>query len=297
MPAANRNAVLVTGASRGIGEATALHLAERGFTVFAGVRSEEDARALSERANRSNELPGTLRNELPGTLRAGTLRALLLDVTDAGSIDRAAETVGAAAPQGLAGLINNAGIVVAGPLELLPAEAVRRQLEVNVVGVHAVTRAFLPQIREARGRIVNVSSASGRVASPWTGAYAASKFALEAMSDALRMELRPWDIQVSVVEPGAIDTPIWKRSFDRATRILDEVPDERRRLYAETIERLERRQGRGPSHAIPPVRVARVIERALTARRPKTRYLVGREAWLAALVAPLPDRLRDRVLG
>jgi len=276
--------VLVTGASKGIGEATALHLAGRGFAVFAGVRSEEDGEALAERAERSNELPGTI-------------EPLFLDVTDAGSIDRAVETVRAAAPGGLAGLVNNAGIVVPGPLELIPPDALRLQLEVNVIGAHAVTRAFLPQIREARGRIVNVSSANGRVATPWGGAYAASKFALEAMSDALRMELSRWSIPVVVVQPGAIDTPIWRRSFDRATRILGDVPEKRRELYAETLERLERRQGRGPSHAIPAARVARVIERALTARRPRTRYLVGREAWMAALVAPLPDRLRDRFLG
>ncbi|MGD2114928.1 MAG: SDR family oxidoreductase [Acidobacteriota bacterium] len=285
MTSAYRGAVLITGASTGIGEATALHLDARGFEVFAGVRSEEDARRLSEQAS-------------------GALRPVFLDVTEEGSIEEALEIVREALGErhgGLAGLVNNAGIVVAGPLEMLPPEAVRRQLEVNVIGLHAVTRAFLPLLREGcregPGRIVNVSSANGRVATRWTGAYAASKFAVEALSDALRMELRPWKIPVSVIQPGVIDTPVWKRSFDRATRILGEVDEDRRRLYEQTLERLERREGRTPPHAVPPVRVAETIERALTARRPKTRYLVAREAWFAALVAHLPDRLRDRILS
>lgn len=281
-----RGAVLITGASKGIGRATALHLDALGFRVLAGVRSEDDAAALrSEGSER--------------------LEPVFLDVTDEESVTVAAETTRRSAPGGLAGLVNNAGMVVAGPLELLPPEAIRRQLDVNAVGPVAVAQAMLPLLRagaggEARpvpGRIVNVSSANGRVATPWAGAYAASKFALEALSDALRMELRPWGIPVSVVQPGAIDTPIWRRSFERAVRNLDGVAPERKELYGRTLEKLERRQGRGPSHAIPAERVARVIARALTARRPKTRYLVGREAWLAAAVAPLPDRLRDRILG
>lgn len=278
--------ILVTGASRGIGKAAALYLDGLGFRVLAGVRSEEDAAALRREGSERME-------------------PVFLDVTDPESIAAAAETARRAAPGGLAGLVNNAGMVVAGPLELLPPEALRSQLHVNSVGPVAVTQAMLPLLRadgEGRaratpGRIVNVSSANGRVATPWAGAYAASKFALEALSDALRMELRPWSIPVVVVQPGAIDTPIWRRSFERAMENLGGVPRERKELYATTLEKLERRQGRGPSHAIPAERVARVIARALTARRPKTRYLVGREAWLAAAVAPLPDRLRDRILG
>ncbi|MFP3940682.1 MAG: SDR family oxidoreductase [Acidobacteriota bacterium] len=278
--------ILVTGASRGIGKAAALHLDGLGFRVLAGVRSEEDAAALRREGSERME-------------------PVFLDVTDPESIAAAAETARRAAPGGLAGLVNNAGMVVAGPLELLPPEAIRSQLDVNSVGPVALTQAMLPLLRSGAeggtratpGRIVNVSSANGRVATPWAGAYAASKFALEALSDALRMELRPWGIPVVVVQPGAIDTPIWRRSFERAMENLGGVPPERKELYATTLEKLERRQGRGPSHAIPAERVARVIARALTARRPKTRYLVGREAWLAALVAPLPDRLRDRILG
>lgn len=281
-----RGAVLITGASKGIGRATALHLDGLGFRVLAGVRSEEDAAALRREGSERME-------------------PVFLDVTDPESIAAAAETARRAAPGGLAGLVNNAGMVVAGPLELLPPEAIRSQLDVNSVGPVALTQAMLPLLRSGGeggtratpGRIVNVSSANGRVATPWAGAYAASKFALEALSDALRMELRPWGIPVVVVQPGAIETPIWRRSFERAMENLGGVAPERKELYATTLEKLERRQGRGPSHAIPAARVARMIARALTARRPKTRYLVGREAWLAALVAPLPDRLRDRILG
>src|SRR5688500_3137446 len=185
-----RGAVVITGASTGIGHACALDLDSHGCHVFAGVRREEDAERLrSERA---------------------FIEPVRIDVTDADSIasarDRVGEAVGAA---GLAGLVNNAGIAVPGPLEHLPIDELRRQLEVNLVGQVAVTQAFIPMLRTSRGRIVNIGSIGGRVALPMLGPYAASKHAIEGVSDSLRRELPPWGIEVSVVRPGPIATEIW----------------------------------------------------------------------------------------
>ncbi|MGD1157325.1 MAG: SDR family oxidoreductase, partial [Terriglobia bacterium] len=189
---ADKGAVVITGASTGIGEACALHLDKLGFRVFAGIRKAADAEALRHRAS-------------------ARLVPIRLDVSDETEVEQAARNVTEALRgEGLAGLVNNAGIVVAGMLEFLPLDALRRQLEVNVVGQVAVTQAFLPHLRKARGRIVNIGSVSGLIAGPFSGAYAASKFALEALTDALRVELRPWKIHVSIVEPGNIQTPIWK---------------------------------------------------------------------------------------
>ena len=269
--------VLVTGASKGIGRATARLLADRGIGVFAGVRGEGDADALRRDSDR--------------------ITPVMLDVTDRDGIAAAAERVSREAPDGLSGVVNNAGIVVPGPLEFLPLEHLRTQLEVNVVGVVAVTQAFLPLIRRGAGRIVNVSSINGRVAVPFIGPYAMSKFAVEAMSDALRMELRRWNIPVVVIEPGAIETPIWQTSQRRAARISGELGSAARDSYGGVLRAFETGSGRPPKHAIPPQRVARVIERALSARRPRTRYLVGLDAHLAALAkAVLPDRLIDRLI-
>jgi NAD(P)-dependent dehydrogenase (short-subunit alcohol dehydrogenase family) len=270
--------VLITGASKGIGAATALYLDRRGLRVFAGVRREEDGVRL--RAQASDRL-------IP----------IMLDVTDTAAIEQARNVVQDAVEDGLAGLVNNAGIVVPCPIEVLPLEDFRTQLEVNVMGVLGVTQAFLPLIRRARGRIVNVSSINGRVAVPFNTAYATSKFALEALSDGLRNELKRWGIHVSVVQPGAITTPIWESSIERAKRIAVGLPSEARELYSRALTKLERHSGDPPRHALPPERVARVIHHALTARRPKTRYLVGWDARVGALLkAVLPDRMMDFLL-
>src|SRR6185312_16425833 len=199
-----RGAVVVTGASSGIGEACARRLAGLGFQVFAGVRRPEDGERLAR--------------DVPG------LRPLILDVTDADSIAQATRTVEQqTGGRGLAGLVNNAGVAVPAPIEYQPIDDFRRQLEINLIGQVAVTQAFLPQLRAARGRIVNMSSIGGKVAVPLLGAYAASKFGLEGFSDTLRRELRPWGIRVAVVEPGTIATPIWDKgiaSGDELTRTL-----------------------------------------------------------------------------
>ena len=272
--------VVITGASSGIGRAAALRLDAEGVTVHAGVRKEEDAASLKAEAS-------------------DRLSPVFLDVTDEESISAAKDDVAEAAGDGgLHGLVNNAGISVPGPLEFLPLEDLRRQLEVNVTGQIAVTQAFLPLLRRAGGRIVNVGSIGGRTATPFLGAYNASKFALEALTDALRMELRPWDIGVSIIEPGAVDTPMWEKGFEKADEIEAEISDEGRDLYGNALDAL-RDAARGmESGAVSPDRVVDAISHALFADRPKTRYLVGSEARIRAALAKFaPDRLRDALIS
>lgn len=244
--------MLVTGASSGIGQATAAGLARAGWRVLAGVRRE-------------------------GTAPEGA-EEVLLDVTDPPELHL----------KRLDGLVNNAGVAVAGPLEFLTAAELRRQLEVNVVGQLRMVQVALPALRESRGRIVNVGSISGRSALPFLGAYAMSKFALEAMTDALRVELRPWGVHVAIVEPGTIRTPMW-------TRERPDPPAEALRLYGERLSAFRAfALGRSAAGA-PAEAVAKVVEEALSAERPRARYLVGRDARIRAGVERLPHRLRDRV--
>ena len=270
---------LVTGASTGIGRATALRLDRAGWRVFAGVRREEDAESL--------------RGE--GSER---LEPLLLDVTDAAAVAAAAERIGAEVGKGgLDGLVNNAGIAVMGPLETIPLDEFRHQLEVNLTGQLAVTQAMLPLVRRARGRIVFVSSIGGRLALPFGGPYHASKWGVEATADCLRQELRPWGIDVVVIEPGSIDTPIWERG-ERAVEEMSGVPAGQERLYGATVERFRAAVKRTADRGIAPDKVAGTIERALTASRPRTRYLVGADARAQALGRRLlPDRAFDRVVA
>ena len=278
-----RGTVVITGCSTGIGRATALQLAKRGHRVFAGVRSRSHAASLEAESPR--------------------IAGLLIDVTDAASIEAAAKQVAAElASAGLAGLVNNAGIALGGALEFLALDELRRQLEVNLIGQVAVTQAFLPLIRRGRGRIVFVSSIGGRIAQPIIGPYNASKFALEAAADALRQELRPSKLHVAVIEPGSIQTAIFEKARPYGEEMLDKLPEEGKRLYADMGRAVIDAFSRIEKQAIPPERVARAIEHALTAPRPKTRYLVGIDARIQALLAwLLPDRARDwviaRVLG
>jgi NAD(P)-dependent dehydrogenase (short-subunit alcohol dehydrogenase family) len=259
--------VLVTGASSGIGAACAERLSRGGWDVFAGVRT-------------------------PGAAPAGT-EELLLDVTQAEQIAAAAERIGGR----LDGLVDNAGMAIAAPLELLPLDELRRQLEVNLIGQVAVTQAVLPALRVARGRIVLMGSIGGRSALPFLGAYAASKFALEAVADSLRLELRPFGIEVAIVEPGSIATPIWRRGGESATAIAAGWTDEQRTLYAAGIGAFREVAAAAGRRGAPPDEVAKAVEHALTASRPRTRYLVGRDARRRARVQRLPDRIRDRVLA
>jgi len=272
-----RGAVVITGASTGIGRASALDLDSRGFRVFAGVRKDEDAERL--------------RSERP------SIEPLRIDVTDADSIatarDRVTEAVDGA---GLAGLVNNAGIAVPGPLEHLPIDEIRRQLEVNLIGQIAVTQAFLPLLRTARGRIVNIGSIGGRVALPLLGPYAGSKHAMEGITDSLRRELRPWGIEVSIVRPGPVATEIWESGNATADDLLERMP-EATVNYGPAIESSRAWAAERASEGVPPSEVAEVIAHALTADKPRTRYLVGpRVRVLATLRTVLPDRWFDRML-
>ena len=257
---------LVTGASSGIGEACALRLARNGWRVLAGVRNDADAERL----------------------RALELEPVTLDVTDAASI-------AAVRVDELDALVNNAGIAVSMPIEFLPLDELRRQLEVNVVGQVAVTQAFLPQLRASRGRIVNVGSIAGRSSLPFLGAYAASKHALEAVTDALRMELQPFGIHVAIVEPGSIATPIWTKGAETFQRLIDGLPAEVTTLYGARMLAFRKAAQAAGQRGEPADAVAAVVEQALTAEKPRTRYLVGRDARRRAALQYLPDRVRDRI--
>jgi NAD(P)-dependent dehydrogenase (short-subunit alcohol dehydrogenase family) len=273
MPASGT--VVITGASTGIGRASALRLARAGFDVLAGVRREEDGAAL-----RADD---------------GRIEPVLVDVTDAGQIAALAERVGGAP---LAGLVNNAGIAVAGPLEGVPLDEVRRQYEVNVFGLLAVTQALLEPIRAGRGRIVNVGSIGGRINTPFVGPYSSSKAAVRSLSASLRRELRPWGIQVALVEPGALDTPIWRKGEEGAQETIAELPERVRTLYARPLGALVAATRKIAASAASPDDAAQAIEHALTAERPRTLYTVGRRARLqGALHSALPARTFDALVA
>ena len=269
--------VLVTGTSSGIGEACSRHLAGLGFNVFAGVRKPEDAERVA----------------------GPRIEPLMIDVTDDASVASAAEQVGAAVGnKGLAGLVNNAGIAVAGPLEFVDLDDFRRQMDVNVTGVLRTTQAMLPHIRNARGRIVNISSIGGRVAVPIVGPYNASKFALEGLSDTLRRELRPWGMHVAVIEPGAVATPIWDKAADQGEELERNAPPEVRERYGEVIDTILKESEKNRTEGVPPQEVAEAVAHALTAPKPKTRYLVGRDAKTRGPMSKvMPDRLMDAAIA
>ena len=278
-PEPRRGAVLITGASTGIGADCARRLDRMGFTVFAGVRKPADGEALRTKASER-------------------LIPLQLDVTSQADIDAAIAVVSEHANgDGLLGLVNNAGVAVAGPQEFLTTEDWRDGFEVNVFGTAAMTKASIPLLRQARGRIVNISSLAGKVAMPFFGPYAASKHAMEAMSDALRLELQPWGMHVAVVEPGSIATPIWKKGVGRARGIRAEMPPEAEERYGETMERMLKGAAKLGEKGGPTKDVSRAIIHALTSKRPRTRYVVGRDARIAiSTTRYMPDRLRDRFI-
>lgn len=253
--------MLITGTSSGIGAACATRLAAAGWDVYAGVRR-------------------------PGDAPAGTAE-VILDVTDSDAVERLRDPHSAPWGSSLQGLVNNAGVALAAPLEELPLAELRRQLEVNLIGHVAVTQALLPALRAARGRVVIVGSIAGRSALPFLGAYAISKFALEAMADSLRVELLPDGIEVSLVEPGSIATRIWTKPQPLAGQLSER--------YRSRVDRFRAVAAARSAKAAPAERVARVVEHALTASRPRTRYIVGRDARIRAVIERLPDRVRDRL--
>jgi NAD(P)-dependent dehydrogenase (short-subunit alcohol dehydrogenase family) len=271
--------VLITGASSGIGQACALELDRRGFHVFAGVRSEASAETLRAKASHR-------------------LTPVIIDVADSTTIAAAAklvsESVGNA---GLVGLVNNAGIAVPGPLELVPLDSWRRQFEVNVLGQIAVTQALLPLLRKSEGRIVNISSVSGGLALPYMGPYAASKHAIEAITDSLRLELHPWHIHVAAVEPGPIQSSIWEKSTAAADSLGTQGSLEIASLYQQQLGLIQKGIAQKANSAAPVETVVQAVIHALTARYPKTRYLLNWNAWISFQgMRLLPDRLRDWII-
>ena len=266
-------AVVVTGASTGIGRATALLLAEEGYRVFAGVRKEADARDL-------------------GRDGSDRLTPITIDVTDASQIESARQEVADAVGEaGLVGLVNNAGVGGGGPIEFMPLDELRDTLEVNLIGQVAVSQAFIPLIRRGKGTIVFIASIGGRVASPFMSPYNTSKFAIEALGESLRHELRPWGIDVAVVEPGSIDTEIWSKGNEQLREQVGEMPEDARRLYGRQVTRFGEVLNETASRGIAPEKVAEVIHKAIASDKPRHRYLVGTDAKIGArLKGTLPDR-------
>lgn len=269
-----QGSIVITGASSGIGEACALHFDKKGYRVFAGVRRASDGEALRAKAS-------------------DRLTPLVMDVTDPPSIAAAVATI---ERKEISGLVNNAGIAVYAPIELIPLEKLREQLEINVIGQVAVIQAFMPLLRQGRGRIVNMGSVAGRSVMPFQGAYSASKHALEAISDALRLELREWAIHVAIIEPGAIRTPIWDKGFKDAEAMTAQFPDEGLDLYRYLIGKI-RAAATDASHSADDVSmVVAAVDHAMTSPKPKTRYVVGKRAKMLMLLRHLPDLRRDNLI-
>ena len=275
-----RGAVVITGASTGIGRACALRLDRTGFEVFAGVRKAEDGEALVASASER-------------------LRPLTIDVADAESIASAAAEVNEVTGGHLAGLVNNAGIAVAGPVEGLKLDQLRRQFEVNFFGQVAVTQSLLAAIRAARGRIVFMSSVGGLKggALPYVSPYGASKHALEAVADSLRIEMRPFGVEVSIIEPGAVATPIWEKSTSEAAQTREGIDPALAEIYGERMDKMSALATKTGARGVDAEEVAAAVEAALTDEKPKTRQIVGREAKIQArLGSLLPNRGMDRLI-
>lgn len=265
--------VLVTGAGRGIGLAITEHMSRKGWDVYGTARSADALQRLDRLPN---------------------VHAIDLDITDRSAIAALPDRL----PAELNGVVNNAGIVVNGPVEGLSLDDLARQLDVNVISQIAVTQAVLPKIRSSRGRIVFISSVSGLFTTPGTGAYNASKYAIEALADALRMELRPWHIQVSLVEPGPIRTDIWTGVLDEHDRMAEQLRDEHRRLYAPHLAGTRKLLARMQKLAADPSKVSQAVDHALTSRRPRRRYLLDFASRAQkSLIGITPTAISDAALA
>ena len=264
--------VLITGAGRGLGCTAALKLASGGWRVYACVRTDADAQRMAEH---------------PG------ITPIILDITDVEQLAKLTSQL----PERLDALVNNAGVAVGGPIETLALDDLRWQLEVNVIGGTAVTQTVLPLIRKAKGRIVFISSTSGRVATPGLGAYGASKFALEAIGDCLRNELRPWSIKVSLIEPGQIDTDMSKDSHEQHEENIAKMSPEHRVLYAKHTAGMHKAIDLMDGVISSPEEITVAIERALTDKRPRARYLVGKGSKAHAYTRILPSSITDVIFS
>ncbi len=280
--------VLITGASTGIGKDIALRLASLNYTIIAGIRNEKDGKRLLKEAGSFSD------NLLPTQL----------DVTSTSDMDRLLETHQfLLESRGLSALINNAGIAVGGPMECLPLHRFQAQMDINVNGVLTMTQACLPYLREKNARkpqqntiasrIINISSIAGLSTIPFMGAYSASKHALEAISNAFRMELKPWGVHVVLIEPGPIATPIWEKSLDSAEGLTKGIPPEKLELYNASLKKLVNVTQKSAKNAIPVHHVTDVVLESLTHKKPKARYLVGKSAKLRHRLRFLPDHWMD----
>jgi NAD(P)-dependent dehydrogenase (short-subunit alcohol dehydrogenase family) len=269
------DAVIVTGASTGIGHATALLLAREGYAVYAGVRKEADRERLEAEHDR--------------------IRPVILDVTVPADITRALQTVRENG-DALTGLVNNAGVAVAGPLEYLPLEALRQQFEVNTIAPIAMTQAALPLLRASNGRIVIVGSIAGRISAPFVGPYSASKAAIAALADALRQELAPSGIAVSLLEFASVKTPIWEKGRQGKDALVAAMPSQAMAQYGKLVDAIVVQTRREEREGMDPQTIAATILAALRAPKPRERYIIGRKARLQAVVAMLPPATRDRLI-
>lgn len=272
-------AVVITGASTGIGRATAIYLDQHGFQVFAGVRKDKDADSLREASS--------------------TIIPITLDVTKADQIESSVLAVqDVVGKKGIVGLVNNAGITATGPVEFLPLDDLRFLWEVNVIGLIAVTQAFMPLLRQAAyGRIINMSSFGGTISSPYLAAYHASKFALEAISDSMRMELAPWpNLDVVTIKPASIKTPIWQKAVDDFDDLLNRMPPDARQHYETELKTVTKRRQIADENGADPEIVAEAVYEALTKAKPRTRHLLAFNPIIFAILRWLPDRRRDKVI-
>lgn len=267
--------IIVTGASTGIGHATARRLAESGALVFAGVRNETDRQRMSE--------------------AHPNIRPVILDVTVPSDIIRTVESVQASeAP--LSAIVNNAGIAVAGPLEFLPLQSLRQQFEVNVMGPMALTQAALPLLRKSTGRIVFIGSIAGRLSAPFVGAYSASKSALASLADALRQELASFGISVSLLEFASVKTPIWQKGREEKDRLIASMPPEAFDYYGKMVDAVVKQTQREEHEGMDPMVIANTVLDAIKSARPRERYVIGRKAQIQSIAAILPPRTRDALV-
>lgn len=271
----NNKTVIVTGTSTGIGKACAIHLDKLGFKVFAGIRKQADGDNLKKESSER-------------------LKPIILDVTNSESISFAAVTIRKETGGYLFGLINNAGIGRGGALEVTPVEEIRKLMEVNVIGLMALTQSFISMLRNAKGRIINIGSTSSYISFPGASVYSASKFAVRAVTDSLRLELKPFDILVSLISPGAIESAIWEKGKDYKDKLRKIVNPEIAELYSPLRKFGDRLNEEVKK--IPAIEVAKVVASALNSRKPKRYYYVGNDARAAVKVAKIPKSLLDRII-
>lgn len=268
--------ILITGASTGIGRDAAIHWGRRGHQVIAGVRRESDGKALRDDCDE--------------------IEYVILDVTKEDHIQKLWSEISGRKITGPFHLVNNAGIAVTGPLEALPIVDLRRQFDVNFFGAVQMIQTFLPLLRKTHGRIVNISSVAGRIASPYMSPYAASKFALEGLSDSLRRELRPFGVKVILIEPGPIDTPIWNKGLEERDKITADLKQTTFAIYRPYMEKFVGVVERIAKNSDPVHKVTAKLDRALFANDPNPRYAVGINAHAGTFISKLPTKIADMIL-